>query len=231
MSSTTEYWDKSHAEFEFKIKQQSAYAEDKEKLFPTNSIVADIGGGQGADAEYFLQHGHPVVLVDASSVALEHAQGRIDKAELGKDFKTVKTIIGEENINLPHNSVDIIYSRLALHFFDAPTTVKVFRDVYRILKDGGTAYISVKSPEEIPENIQEIEYLREHAKEISPGVFTNEQKHIRSRFTKEQWTQILTQAGIPHFEINTYLEDLSDRKDATKSGVRKLLLNEIIIKK
>jgi tellurite methyltransferase len=115
MKNVSEYWNRIHSEFEFKTEQQSIYAEEKEKLFPVNSTVVDIGAGQGADAEFFLQHGHPVILIDASSVALEQAKDRIAKAGLEKGFNIVKTVLGEENIDLPDSSTDIIYSRLALH--------------------------------------------------------------------------------------------------------------------
>ncbi len=227
MSSTQQYWDKNHEEFEYKEKEQSLYAETKQKLFPPNSLVCDVGGGQGSDALHFLEHGHSVIFIDTSPIGIKIAEQRIQAKGFTKNFKTLQVTLGEQTIPLKDNSVDIIYSRLGLHYFDEANTIQVFIDLHRILKPGGKAYICVKSPNDTQDNVVEIEYLRANAKEISPGVFLDKEEHLVSRFSTEQWQEILAKAGIKDCTVKEYIEDLSNRVDKTRSGSIKLLLNDI----
>ena len=38
---------------------------------------------------------------------------------------------------------------MALHYFDVATTTGIFGEVYRILKPGGVAYLTLKSPADV----------------------------------------------------------------------------------
>ena len=47
-------------------------------------------------------------------------------------------------------SFDVVYSHLALHYFDRDTTEKIFSEIYRVLKPGGVLALitnSVHDPE------------------------------------------------------------------------------------
>ncbi len=69
------HWNKSVLERP-KDRNASNYAMDKEKLFPRNSIVCDLGGGDGIDSLYFIEKGHKVYLYDISDLALKLAVER-----------------------------------------------------------------------------------------------------------------------------------------------------------
>jgi hypothetical protein len=96
------------------------------------------------------------------------------------------------------------------------------KQIYSKLKVGGTAFLTLKSPEDK----QEMEFLKQSAKEIEAGVF-NDEGQIKSRFTVDQLKEILKESGIESSEVTSYVEDLSGRTDVTKSGNVQLLLNEI----
>lgn len=212
-------WDTEHTRIP-KDKTQSPYAEQREAEFPRNSLLADLGSGTGADAIYFLQHGHKVIAIDISSFALEQAAQKA--TDLGLDLDTREAVIGTDPIPLDDDSVDGVYSRLALHYFDRQTTIEVMKQIYSKLKVGGTAFLTLKSPEDK----QEMEFLKQSAKEIEAGVF-NDEGQIKSRFTVDQLKEILKESGIESSEVTSYVEDLSGRTDLTKSGNVQLLLNEI----
>lgn len=223
MRNLTEKWNKSHSEIPAN-KTVSMYAVKREKEFPGRSTVCDIGGGTGADAIYFLKQGHKVILVDISDFALMSADNKAKKE--GFDLETLRVTLGQESIPLGDGVTDIVYSRLALHYFDRAVTTGIFKEVFRIMKKGAKAFITIKSPDDE----KEMDFLKNTAKEKENGVF-DDKGDLKSRFTKTQLEEILEEAGISDFKISTFVEDLGERVDKIKSGNKQLLLNEIQLAK
>src|SRR3989344_1264420 len=130
-------------------------------------------------------------------------------------------------IPLPDKQFDIVYSRLALHYFDTKTTLSLFKGIARILKDGGVAYVTLKSPKDT----EDMKVVIGEASEKEPGVFVCSDGQIKSRFTPEQLQEMLTTAGITNFKVHEYIENLGGRTDVTKSGLEQMIFNEVIINK
>lgn len=216
-------WDLVHQKTHKGTEKQSKYAEEKEVLFPRNSLIVDLGAGVGADALYFARKGHKVILLDISPYALEKAKERAAREGLQENIITQQTDFGLEELPVKSNSVDIVYSRISLHYFESSHTIKLFQDIFRILKEGGTAYLTFKSPKDQVE----MEYLRKRASEFEENVFI-ENGQLRSRFTVKQLNSMLEKAGIADFSVNEYVEDLLD-KNGNLMG--QLHLNEVIIRK
>lgn len=215
-------WNKSHLTIP-KNKSNSSYAEAVETEISRDSIICDVGAGTGADTLYFLEHGHSVIALDISDTALSLIQENAKEKHLESQLTIKQVDLSERSLPLDDNSVDCIYSRLALHYFLLDNTAKIFKEMYRALKNGGKAFITVKSLEDT----DEMQYLRSTATEKEPGVFVDPDGTLKSRFTNEQWRTILKKAGISNYHVGTYLEDLTGRTDKTKSGNEKLLLTEI----
>jgi len=218
-------WNNDHRQIP-KDKEHSKYAQEKEQLFPRNATVADVGGGSGADAIYFLSRGHNVFLVDISDYALRAAEEKAKARKLKDKLRTFQVVLGEEAIPFKDNSLDAVYSRMALMYSQANGTTQIFKEVYRTLKPGGRAFITVKSPDDE----KEMEFLESNWQKLEPGVYQKGQK-TKTLFTKEQLEGMLQEAGIANFTVKTYVEDLSGRTDKVQSGNLNLLLNEILIKK
>jgi ubiquinone/menaquinone biosynthesis C-methylase UbiE len=214
-----ERWNQSHAEIP-KDRSVSRYATEREEKFPDNSLVLDLGGGTGADALFFLKKGHRVILVDISNYALKLASEKASGS--GFSLDTRRADIGEGPIPLGDDSIDIVYSRLTLHYFNRQQTVNIIREVMRVMKVGGKAFITIKSPKDD----KEMAFLKRTAEEMEDGVF-KDRGEIKSRFTREQWEQNLQEAGVLNSTVTEYEEDLSGRTDEVKSGSKKFLLNEI----
>src|SRR3989304_4329281 len=136
------HWDEVHKRIHKETKSESKYAQDKEKLFPRNAVVVDLGGGTGNDALYFLQKGHRVILLDISEFALTTAQEKAKASNLGAKLVARQVDFGLTNLPLKDDSVDVFYSRISLHYFPADQTVRIFQDIYRALRSGGSAFLT-----------------------------------------------------------------------------------------
>jgi len=217
-----ERWDDYHKKTHNPEEPHSLYAEEKEKLFPRGCLVVELGGGTGSDSLYFLKQGHSVVILDISDFALKTATERAAKENLGQRLATRQVDFGLHQIPIKESSVEIVYSRISLHYFGSKHTTKLFSEIYKMLKPGGTAYLTFKSPEDV----EEMDYLRNVGVEYEENVFI-ENGQLRSRFSINQLTNMLTNARIPSFEVKPQKETLRDYTGYEST----LLVNEVIINK
>lgn len=223
MDELKNFWNKSSSKVPTD-KDPSSYALEKEKQFPEKADVCDLGGGTGVDAIYFIKNGHNVTLVDISDFALQTATKKAKELNLDKNLLVIQKDLSEGNLPLPDSSFNVVFSRLALHYFLSSRLSNLLREVNRVLKPGGKAFITLKSPEDI----EETKYLKRTAKEIEDGVF-EEEGQIKTRFKIDKLREIVRHAGITDFEVNNYTENFNGRVDKVKSGKEELLLNEIVI--
>ncbi|OGM38738.1 hypothetical protein A3F01_06180 [Candidatus Woesebacteria bacterium RIFCSPHIGHO2_12_FULL_38_11] len=197
-------WDLIHQKAHKEDEWHSVYAEEKEKLFPRNAMIIELGSGTGVDAIYFLKQGHSVIALDISTFALNALETRVKKENLAQKLTTQQVDFGLHDLPIKEGSVDVAYSRISLNYFGAKHTTKLFSDIYRMLKPGGAAYLSFRSPEDA----NEMEYFEKSSVLYEPNVFI-EGEILRSRFTATQLEQMLINAGIPQFSVEAYQEDLS----------------------
>lgn len=225
MLNVRKHWNKKFLGYP-KSRKSSSYAKDKEKFFPKNSVVCDLGGGDGTDALYFLEKGHKVQLFDVSDVALKIAYERAKSHKLDRRLTIGRIDLGKDDIPIEDNSVDVVYSRLSLHFFSLERLKILFSEIIRILKSGGRGYIVVKSPEDK----REMAWLEKNTEKIEKGIYS-EGGMIKTRFTKKQYKKLLRSVGIKNFKIGDYIEKFGDQKIFVKSKADELLYIEVIIKK
>jgi ubiquinone/menaquinone biosynthesis C-methylase UbiE len=224
MNSDAKRWDLIHKKInEAETDGHSNYAQEKEKLFPRNAIICDLGGGSGSDAIYFLKNGHRVILLDISQFALEVAQKKAKELGLEKGLVVRQVDFGLHTLPLSDNSVDVTYSRIALHYFPKDETIGIFAAIYKSLKPGGKVYITFKSPDDE----EEMEYLRENAVEYETNVYI-ENGQLRSRFPVTELENMMSEAGIRDSQVVKYQEQLSQDKDGHRQT---LYLNEITFTK
>lgn len=216
-------WDAIHQKTYQEEEAPSFYALEKEKLFPRNSLIVELGGGSGNDALYFLKQGHSVVILDISEFALKIAKDKAASLQVGSNLAIRQVDFGLHKLPITDSSIDIGYSRISLHYFDADHTSKIFADIYKMLKPGGSAYLTFKSPEDK----KEMEYLQNTAVLFEPNVYI-ENGQLRSRFTKDQLEAMLLNAGIQEGQVIPYREELP--RDSSENNPV-LYLNEIIFNK
>ena len=214
-------WDESNAKLSID-KQESAYAIAVELDFPRNAKILDLGGGTGADMIYFLQKGHSGTLVDISELALQRAQESATKLNLENNLTTEQIDLIESNLPFADNSFDIVYSRLTLHYLLPERAIDIFREIKRILKENGKAFITIKSQNDK----KEMEFLRQNSQEVAPNVFVKDDE-VKSIYSPEQVDEMLKKAGVNNFKIDQYTEDMSGKNDLVASGNMKLVLTQI----
>lgn len=222
-----EFWNKNSARIP-DDKGHSIYAADMEAYFPRNAQVCDLGGGTGTDSIYFIHKGHNVVLVDIADEPLAKAEARVAELGLPGKLKTAQCDFSFGTLPLEDNSFDVVYSRLALHYFESKVLAQLFSEVYRILRPGGLTCLTLKSPDDAAE----MAFLATTAKEIEEGVF-DEGGRIKTRYTIERLQQVLADAGTPtdKFNVKAYTEKLGNDNDIVKSGKDEFIVNQITIRK
>ncbi len=193
MNNLRDYWNKSSSTIPDE-KTPSAYAIEKEKLFPRKAVVCDLGGGGGVDALFFASQGHTIKLLDISDLALDKAKRAAIEFGLSKELEIYQANLNDTDIPLENESCDIVYSRLALHYFETTILARLLAEIYRVLRPGGQAYLTLKSPQAKAE----MEYLKSTAVAKEDAVFSQE-GHIKTRFSTTQLADML-QAAIPKGE-------------------------------
>jgi ubiquinone/menaquinone biosynthesis C-methylase UbiE len=110
---------------------------------PKDSIVADIGSGNGRHLIPCAEHCKHVIGLDVSSELLKIVKKKIyDKKILNVEF------IHSDAVNIPilNNSIDAVLYIATLHNIPIRyRRIKSLKEIFRILKPGGKAIISVWS--------------------------------------------------------------------------------------
>ena len=227
MDNLKDFWNKNTTRIP-DAKGESLYAADKERQFPRNSDVCDLGGGTGTDSLYFASKGHTVTLVDIADETFAKANARAEEQGLAEKFKTVQCDFSFGVLPLEDEAYDVVYSRLALHYFEPQVTAQLFAEIYRILRPGGRTYLTLKSPDDAAE----MAFLATTAVEEENGLF-NENGRLKSRYTIERLKEILADAGIPEsaYSVESYVEKLGNDNDIVKSGNSEFVVNEVTLKK
>ena len=101
--------------------------------------VLEIGCGGGIDSVEFAKHGAKVTSIDANPEAVKTTIKLA--AKLRFPTNKIFTMDATNMIIIPSNSMDHIYSFGVLHCF--PEIGKAIKEIYRVLKPGGTLYMMV----------------------------------------------------------------------------------------
>ena len=122
------YWDNTHLIYSGKdwITKPTIFASQVVDYFPKSGTILELGAGQGQDSQYFVSLGYQVLATDFSDFALSK-------------IKKINTQVVDLAQPLPFvpNSFDIVYSHLALHYFNAGRTQQLFDEIFTVLKSKG----------------------------------------------------------------------------------------------
>jgi SAM-dependent methyltransferase len=105
---------------------------------PERGFWIDLGAGKAQIAIPLIEAtGNPVVMLDPSKEAM--IQGLKTARLKGIEDRLFAVVGSAEAMPFPDNSVDLVVSRGSIFFWDDP--VKGLKEVYRVLRPGGKAYI------------------------------------------------------------------------------------------
>lgn len=138
-------WANKHKEYNQQdwITKPSIFAETAMQYFPKIGKILELGAGQAQDSFYFAARGYTVVSTD-----LEQSAQEIAKTNTTADIqKNILFNVVDLRDPLPYDAAtfEVVYAHLSLHYFDAATTTKLFKEINRVLKPGGVLAFLVNS--------------------------------------------------------------------------------------
>lgn len=139
-------------------------------------VAIDLGCGIGQDTKWLLDRGFDVTSCDISDIALNKLK------ELVPNSKTMQVDV-KEKLPFDDNSIGLINANLSIHYFNMETTIKIFNEIYRVLKPNGLFIGRMNSD-------KNDEYIKETTKEIEKDFYYDYGRYFRL-FNKEQF-DILT---------------------------------------
>ena len=167
---------------------------------PTAGVWVDLGAGSGgvalavASAENDAASRSTIVLLDPDADAISGALRKGRGKGLGSRLVAVVGVA--EKMPLPDNSVDLVFSRGSIFFWE--DQAKGIREIHRVLRPGGQAMIGGGRGSKYPEWARR-EFTRRrqnNRKKDSPQA--KEFARLRDPATFRQWAK---DAGIPDFEV------------------------------
>ena len=122
-------------------------------------IVLDLGSGGGFDvfqAGQIVKAAGRVIGVDMTPEMLAKARKNIDFYQQNTGLNNVEFRLGEiEHLPVADNCVDVVLSNCVINL--SPDKPQVWREVFRVLKPGGTVSVSdLALVKPLPENIREM---------------------------------------------------------------------------
>jgi len=153
------YWQEQHQKYTTKewIIKPTIFAQQIINFLPKNGKIIDLGAGQGQDSQYFSQNNFKVISTDFCQNALDISKKR--NSDLNIDFQIVDL---SKKLPFTNLSFDIVYSHMALHYFDQQQTQQLFDEIHRILKKDGifaTLVNTINDPEVLKSIKIEDEYF------------------------------------------------------------------------
>ena len=135
-----EYWDKLHTHYERSEIVCDNWLDSFEEIISTAKGPAiDLGCGSGNDTLYLLNKGIEVVPCDGSLNAIHNIR---------RNFPEVKDSICFDLLNafpFCNNMTDLIIADLCLHYFKREDTIKILREIRRVLVNDGNLLVRVNS--------------------------------------------------------------------------------------
>ncbi|MFZ2188800.1 MAG: class I SAM-dependent methyltransferase [Candidatus Moraniibacteriota bacterium] len=159
--------------------------------------LLDLGCGLGQDSAYFAKKDFQVTAVDFSETGVRG---------IPKDIKNLKPVCQDiNNLKFKHDSFDIIYANLSLHYFDDSATTKIFDKLYDILKKDGLIFIKCKSTDDA---------VYGKGGKIAPDVYFFEgrvchffsKEYMKSKLAKFHVMKIRKTASLYHKYKSSFIE-------------------------
>lgn len=155
---TKDYWTQMHKKYSahgLGVKP-TKFAHEVLDHLPASGKLLDLGAGQGQDSRFFAEYGFSVTSTDLTPAPLELSKKLAEESGLTMTFKEVDVA---KELPFADEEFDVVYSHMALHYFDANTTQKVFSEISRVLKPGGifaTLLNTIEDPELKQPDFEEI---------------------------------------------------------------------------
>lgn len=135
-----EYWDKLHTHYERgEIVCDNWLERFKEIVSQSEGPAIDLGCGSGNDTLYLLNKGMNVIPCDGSMNAIQNIR---------RNFPEVNESICFDMLDVfpfCNNMTDLVIADLCLHYFKREDTIKILKEIRRVLVNNGHLLLRVNS--------------------------------------------------------------------------------------
>lgn len=203
------YWNDIYSKENYFGTGQTILANLAKVLIDKYSIqrILELGCGQGRDSIFFADCGYDVTALDIS----ENAIKSVEKIKNEHNLSNLKLIVHDvkKSFGFLNNTFDLIYSNLALQFFELTQLDKIFSNIYDIMNDDSLFLFSTKKSgdkyfnfgNKITDNAFEYKgvtrfffdkpKIENTLKNYFSIIFLEEDKHVNPNGTKSVWWKIL----------------------------------------
>ena len=148
MNSNVKFWNECHLHYDSGIlKEETCWDRFADQFSAGKSLTLDLACGTGSDSLWLQNHGIPSAACDYSLTGL-------------KLFHTYLPLIPvlcfdmTKPFPFPDRTFDALICDMGLHFFSEKDTLSILREIKRILKQDGTAFLRLNAAEDLqPEKI------------------------------------------------------------------------------
>lgn len=163
---------------------------------PSEGLWIDLGAGKAQVAIPLIEKtGNPVTMLDPNAEAM--AKGLEIARDKGLHPKLIAVVGVAEDMPFPDNSVDFVVSRGSIFFWDDP--VKALKEVYRVLRPGGHAYIGGGAGSGYPR--EAVNTLIEQRKKKMEGDEAEKWKKFVRLRRPSQMHNWAKEAGLPKYDV------------------------------
>lgn len=169
--------------------ESSSFAASVLPLIPKDTVLFELGCGNGRDAFYFARNGINVVATDLAETVVDLRTPNGNPEFVCGDFTNLATPFRESV------QIGVIYSRFTLHSVPAEGASRTLKWAFSNLKPGGVFFIEVRS-------VKDPMYGKGTAVEGQKDAFIN--THYRRFVRKDELVAEMEQLG---FELETVIEE------------------------
>lgn len=201
-----DYWKEKHHKYSSQdwVIKPTIFAQFAIAHFPTEGKLLELGAGQGQDSRFFAKNNYDVISTDFSENALEIAKQKAKDENLSIEFKQVDL---SEPIPFSSGSFDIVYSHLAVHYFDKQRTKELFDEMTNVLKPSGILALLLNTMED-PEV--------KDSKQIEDGLYDTPAGLVKRFFTLDYLKELTNS----RFEVIVLDANGETYKDKIKTLIR-----------
>lgn len=189
-----EYWNGLHKIYDRKTIEEGV--EKDQWMWTFNDIienargpVIDLGCGDGSDTLYLLNKGKKVVPCDGSINAIHNIRN---------NFPEVDNAICFDMLNVfpfANNTTDLVVADLSLHYFTRKDTIKILKEIRRILKNRGHLLFRVNS-------VNDLNHGAGQGVEVEPNLYMTSDGRYKRFFSSSDIYQMFNM-----FDVNYLREE------------------------
>ena len=203
------YWNKLYSKENYFGTGQTILANSAKELIDKYSIqkILELGCGQGRDSVFFAKYGYDVTATDIS----ENAINFVEKIKDKHDLKNLNLFVHDtkNSFDFLNEKFDLVYSNLALQFFDLSQLNNIFSRIHNIMNQNSFFLFSTKKPGDkyfnfgnkisdyafeykgITRFFFESNQIQDILKDYFDIIFFEEDEHVNFDGTKSVWWKIL----------------------------------------